>query len=193
VETYRGKLILYGCGEFIDDYEGITGYEAFRADLRLLYLVSLEPDTGRLLDLRMMPMQARRMRLQHASAVERGVAGHAGEHVLGRQRHGGDEGARQQRTAFRRPSRGFWHWQPAAPGTSVTSGRAMFGDRGKRVRGRRWPSARPAAMSTTGPSRSTWLVRCTSSTVSSVPRIGWHRCVRIVAAGFLGTGCRPMG
>ena len=29
------KLILYGCGDFIDDYEGITGYEAYRDDLRL--------------------------------------------------------------------------------------------------------------------------------------------------------------
>ena len=70
VETYRDKLILYGCGDFIDDYEGIPGYEAFRSDLRLLYLVSLEPDTGRLVDLRMMPMRARRMRLQHASAAD---------------------------------------------------------------------------------------------------------------------------
>jgi hypothetical protein len=31
------KLILYGCGGFIDDYEGISGYEEYRDDLRLLY------------------------------------------------------------------------------------------------------------------------------------------------------------
>ncbi|MEV0373803.1 CapA family protein [Streptomyces sp. NPDC050636] len=67
LEVYRGKLILYGCGDFIDDYEGITGYEQYRDDLRLPYLVSLEPDTGRLRDLRITPLQAWRMRLRHAS------------------------------------------------------------------------------------------------------------------------------
>jgi poly-gamma-glutamate synthesis protein (capsule biosynthesis protein) len=37
IEVFRGKLILYGCGDFINDYEGITGYEAFRGDLGLMY------------------------------------------------------------------------------------------------------------------------------------------------------------
>src|SRR5260370_540653 len=27
VEVYRGRLILYGCGDFIDDYEGVSGHE----------------------------------------------------------------------------------------------------------------------------------------------------------------------
>jgi poly-gamma-glutamate capsule biosynthesis protein CapA/YwtB (metallophosphatase superfamily) len=26
VEVYRGRLILYGCGDCIDDYEGISGH-----------------------------------------------------------------------------------------------------------------------------------------------------------------------
>jgi poly-gamma-glutamate synthesis protein (capsule biosynthesis protein) len=67
VEVYHGKLILYGCGDLIDDYEGIGGYEEYRDDLRLLYLASVDQDTGRLVRLRMAPMQARRMRLQHAT------------------------------------------------------------------------------------------------------------------------------
>ncbi|WP_405411644.1 CapA family protein [Streptomyces decoyicus] len=67
LEAYRGKLVIYGCGDFIDDYEGITGYERYRDDLRLLCLVSVDPDTGRLHDLRITPLQARRMRLWHAS------------------------------------------------------------------------------------------------------------------------------
>jgi hypothetical protein len=37
IEVYRGKLILYGCGDCIDDYEGITGHQAYRDDLLLLY------------------------------------------------------------------------------------------------------------------------------------------------------------
>jgi poly-gamma-glutamate capsule biosynthesis protein CapA/YwtB (metallophosphatase superfamily) len=70
VEVYRGKLVLYGCGDFIDDYEGIGGYEEFRDDLRLLYLASVTPDTGTLDALRMVPMQASRMRLRHASTAD---------------------------------------------------------------------------------------------------------------------------
>jgi poly-gamma-glutamate capsule biosynthesis protein CapA/YwtB (metallophosphatase superfamily) len=67
VEVYHGRLILYGCGDLIDDYEGISGYEEYRDDLRLLYLASVEADTGELVTLRMVPMQVHRMRLRTAS------------------------------------------------------------------------------------------------------------------------------
>jgi poly-gamma-glutamate synthesis protein (capsule biosynthesis protein) len=70
IETYRGKLILYGCGDCIDDYEGISGYEQFRDDLRLLYFATLRRGTGQLTELRMVPMQARKMRLHHAQAAD---------------------------------------------------------------------------------------------------------------------------
>jgi poly-gamma-glutamate capsule biosynthesis protein CapA/YwtB (metallophosphatase superfamily) len=70
VEVYRGKLILYGCGDCIDDYEGISGYDEFRDDLRLLYFADLVPGAGTLAALRMVPMQARKMRLCHASAAD---------------------------------------------------------------------------------------------------------------------------
>ena len=49
VEVYHGKLILYGCGDFLSDYEGISGYEQFRGDLTLMYLVEIDPRQGRLL------------------------------------------------------------------------------------------------------------------------------------------------
>jgi poly-gamma-glutamate capsule biosynthesis protein CapA/YwtB (metallophosphatase superfamily) len=70
IDTYRGKLILYGCGDCIDDYEGITGYQEFRDDLRLLYFVTLRRGTGQLTNLRMVPMQARKMRLHHARSAD---------------------------------------------------------------------------------------------------------------------------
>jgi poly-gamma-glutamate synthesis protein (capsule biosynthesis protein) len=70
IELYRDKLILYGCGDLINDYEGITGYDQYRGDLRLLYFASVEPDTGRLLNLRIVPMQARKMRLHRASLAD---------------------------------------------------------------------------------------------------------------------------
>jgi poly-gamma-glutamate synthesis protein (capsule biosynthesis protein) len=70
IEVYRGKLVLYGCGDLIDDYEGITGHQGFRPDLRLLYLAAVEPESGRLVRLDMTPLQARQMRLRHASGPD---------------------------------------------------------------------------------------------------------------------------
>ena len=70
IEVYRKRLVLYGCGDLVDDYEGITGYEQYRDDLRLLYLVALRADTGELAGLRMVCLQARQMRLQHAPAAD---------------------------------------------------------------------------------------------------------------------------
>jgi poly-gamma-glutamate synthesis protein (capsule biosynthesis protein) len=67
IEVYQGKLILYGCGDLINDYEGIEGREEFRADLGLLYLASLEASTGKLVGLRMVPTQMKRFRLNRAA------------------------------------------------------------------------------------------------------------------------------
>lgn len=65
IEVYRGRLILYGCGDLINDYEGIQPYRTFRDDLRLLYFARLHSD-GELAELRMVPMRVRRMRLERA-------------------------------------------------------------------------------------------------------------------------------
>jgi poly-gamma-glutamate synthesis protein (capsule biosynthesis protein) len=67
IEIYKGKPILYGCGDFINDYEGIKGYEQFRADLTLMYFVQLDPATGRLVRLEMTPLGIRRFRLNRVS------------------------------------------------------------------------------------------------------------------------------
>jgi poly-gamma-glutamate synthesis protein (capsule biosynthesis protein) len=64
IEVYRGKLIMYGCGDTIDDYEGISTFEAFRHELRLLYFASVDSECGTVL--RMVPMRMRRMRLERA-------------------------------------------------------------------------------------------------------------------------------
>jgi poly-gamma-glutamate capsule biosynthesis protein CapA/YwtB (metallophosphatase superfamily) len=71
VEIYRDKLVLYGCGDFITDYEGITGYEEFRDDLVLMYFPHLDADTGELVDLHMTPLQIRKMRLIRPSPRDR--------------------------------------------------------------------------------------------------------------------------
>ncbi|HZF38396.1 MAG TPA: CapA family protein [Blastocatellia bacterium] len=70
IEVYRERLILYGCGDFLSDYEGISGYEQFRGDLTLMYLVEVDPRQGQLLKARLVPMQVRRFRLNRASAED---------------------------------------------------------------------------------------------------------------------------
>ncbi|WP_243371115.1 CapA family protein [Geotalea sp. SG265] len=67
MEVYRGKPIIYGCGDFINDYEGIHGEERFRGDLSLMYFVSMDPESGRLMRCTMKPMQMRQFSLHRAS------------------------------------------------------------------------------------------------------------------------------
>jgi poly-gamma-glutamate synthesis protein (capsule biosynthesis protein) len=70
IEVYREKLVLYGCGDFIDDYEGISGYEEFRDDLVLMYFPVVRAPDGRLAGLDMVPLQIRNMRLHHAAPAD---------------------------------------------------------------------------------------------------------------------------
>jgi poly-gamma-glutamate synthesis protein (capsule biosynthesis protein) len=65
IEVHRGRLILYGAGDLLNDYEGIGGHEPYRPELTLLYLPTLAAD-GRLAELRMVPMRIRRLRLERA-------------------------------------------------------------------------------------------------------------------------------
>lgn len=67
IEVYRQKLILYGCGDFLNDYEGISGHESYRGDLALMYFAGIDLATNILADLRMVPMQIRHFRLNRAS------------------------------------------------------------------------------------------------------------------------------
>jgi poly-gamma-glutamate synthesis protein (capsule biosynthesis protein) len=67
VEVHRGRPILYGCGDFINDYEGISGYEEFRAELVLGYFLTLDLRSGALLALEMVPFRTRRFRLERAA------------------------------------------------------------------------------------------------------------------------------
>ena len=66
IEVYRGKLIIYGSGDLLNDYEGIGGHEEYRADLSLMYFPSVEPSTGKLVQLKMMPTQIRHLRINSA-------------------------------------------------------------------------------------------------------------------------------
>jgi poly-gamma-glutamate capsule biosynthesis protein CapA/YwtB (metallophosphatase superfamily) len=69
IEIYRGRLILYGAGDLINDYEGIGGYEEFRPELSLLYLPRLSP-SGTLESMTLVPLRMERFRLNRATTEE---------------------------------------------------------------------------------------------------------------------------
>jgi poly-gamma-glutamate synthesis protein (capsule biosynthesis protein) len=66
IEVHRDRLVLYGCGDFVNDYEGITGFEQYRGDLRLLHRVRLAPD-GSFRGLELVPFRSRQLRLERAT------------------------------------------------------------------------------------------------------------------------------
>lgn len=67
--VYRGTPILYGCGDFLTDYEGIGGHEEFRPGLSLLYRAALAPGDGEA-RLSIRPFRLRRFRLEAATGEE---------------------------------------------------------------------------------------------------------------------------
>lgn len=68
IEVYKNRLILYGCGDFLNDYEGIRGYDEFRGDLVVMYFADIDPASGNLLALELVPLNIRRFQLIHASS-----------------------------------------------------------------------------------------------------------------------------
>jgi len=70
IEVYKNKSIIYGCGDFLNDYEGISGYEHFRDDLALMYFISMEPSTGKLVRLQMIPTQIKYFKVNKASRTD---------------------------------------------------------------------------------------------------------------------------
>jgi poly-gamma-glutamate synthesis protein (capsule biosynthesis protein) len=66
IEIHRDRLVLYACGDLINDYEGISGHESFRPHLGLMYFPTLDPASGSLLELTLSPVRMRRFRLERA-------------------------------------------------------------------------------------------------------------------------------
>jgi poly-gamma-glutamate synthesis protein (capsule biosynthesis protein) len=71
IEVHRERLILYGCGDFIDDYEGIEGHAEYRGDLGLMFFPKLDAASGRLLALDLVPTHIRRFRIERPEGGDR--------------------------------------------------------------------------------------------------------------------------
>ena len=70
LEVYRDKLILYGCGDFLNDYEGISGHESFRPGLALMYFPTVDAASGKLVRLALAPTRIGRFRVNLANEEE---------------------------------------------------------------------------------------------------------------------------
>jgi len=70
VEVHRGCPILHGCGDFLNDYEGIRGHDSYRPELVLGYVLDIDAETKTLSLLEMLPFRLRKFRLNNASAEE---------------------------------------------------------------------------------------------------------------------------
>lgn len=70
MEVYRNKLIIYGAGDFINDYEGIGGHEDFRGDLSLMYFPEINLENGQLISMKIAPMIIKNFKLNNASKTD---------------------------------------------------------------------------------------------------------------------------
>lgn len=68
VELHRGRPILYGCGDFLNDYEGISGHEEHRPELTAMYFVAVAEEPPHRLAIT--PMRIRGFRARRTSDEE---------------------------------------------------------------------------------------------------------------------------
>jgi poly-gamma-glutamate synthesis protein (capsule biosynthesis protein) len=67
IEVHAGRLILYGCGDFLNDYEGIGGQEGYRPELGFMYLPEVDASGGHLRRLGLVPTRIRGFRVNRAA------------------------------------------------------------------------------------------------------------------------------
>ena len=76
LELHGDRLILYGCGDLINDYEGLPAHAPWRSDLVCLYGLELDGDSGALRRLVLHPFQLKRFQLGPIGAEDRLLLGH---------------------------------------------------------------------------------------------------------------------
>jgi poly-gamma-glutamate synthesis protein (capsule biosynthesis protein) len=70
MEIYGDRLILYGCGDFLNDYEGIEGHDEYRDDLAVMYFADIDPTNRDVVDLELVPLQIKQFHLVRPSQDE---------------------------------------------------------------------------------------------------------------------------
>ena len=70
LQEAEAPAVMEVSGDFLNDYEGIGGFEGFRGDLALMYFVSVDPETGKLIHLQITPMQIKHFKVNRASTPD---------------------------------------------------------------------------------------------------------------------------
>lgn len=81
IEVYKQKPIIYGCGDLLNDYEGISGHESYKAHLGLLYFVKVDVAHGHLVSMKLVPTEVKRFQITRPTKKDR----HWIEKVLNRE------------------------------------------------------------------------------------------------------------
>jgi len=68
IALHRGRPIMFGCGDLLNDYEGIRGREEFRPDLVAIYRLVI--DSARVCAITILPFRIRRFRLEQVPFVD---------------------------------------------------------------------------------------------------------------------------
>jgi poly-gamma-glutamate synthesis protein (capsule biosynthesis protein) len=69
IEVWHQRLVLYGCGDVLTDYEGIRGHEQFHGNLGLLYFATVDSG-GALRALEMIPTRMHRFQITRGTSSE---------------------------------------------------------------------------------------------------------------------------
>ena len=71
IEIYKNKPIIYGCGDFLNDYEGIRGHESYKANLGFMYFVTMDTANGHLVSMRLVPTEIKKLRIGYPNNKNR--------------------------------------------------------------------------------------------------------------------------
>lgn len=67
IELYKNTPILYGCGDLINDYEGITNHKEFNSNLSLMYFLEFDVSNLRFKQLELVPFERKKFKLNYAN------------------------------------------------------------------------------------------------------------------------------
>lgn len=70
MEVYKGKPIIYGCGDFINDYEGIGGQEVFRGDISMMFFIAFDTPGRKLQSVTLVPLIKHQFSLKKLSVKD---------------------------------------------------------------------------------------------------------------------------
>ncbi len=70
MEVYKGKPIIYGCGDFINDYEGIGGQELFRGDISMMFFIAFDTTGWKLQNVILIPLIKHQFTLKKPSVKD---------------------------------------------------------------------------------------------------------------------------